>query len=149
LEQNLLVEKLSLQAESFQEGFEALIKCNSLEEIAKNFGHLLRGNFILSSIHILHRLSINAEWKYLGSQKDNEGIDQSLLSHNKQLSIKYFTDKKFSVVVVLPLSDSSYLGIFAGNKLDALIKELQKLKVETIAIIGQVTKSHPGKIFII
>jgi len=118
LEQNLLVEKLSLQAESFQEGFEALIKCNSLEEIAKNFGHLLRGNFILSSIHILHKLSIDAEWKYLSSQKDNDGIDQSLLSHNKQLSIKYLTDKKFSVIVVLPLSDSSYLGIFAGNKLD-------------------------------
>jgi selenide,water dikinase len=37
----------------------------------------------------------------------------------------------------------------AANKLDALIKELKKQKVETTAVIGEVTKSHPGKIFII
>jgi selenide,water dikinase len=37
----------------------------------------------------------------------------------------------------------------AENKLDELIAELKKQNVETIAIIGDVTKSHPGKIHII
>ena len=37
----------------------------------------------------------------------------------------------------------------AENKLDALIAELKKLGVETTTVIGEVTKSHPGKISII
>ena len=37
----------------------------------------------------------------------------------------------------------------AENKLDALIAELKRLKVETMAVIGEVTKSHPGKISIL
>ena len=36
----------------------------------------------------------------------------------------------------------------AENKLDALIAELKKLGVETTTVIGEVTKSHPGKISI-
>jgi hypothetical protein len=37
LENNSLVEKLSLQSESFQEGFETLTKSANLDEILKNF----------------------------------------------------------------------------------------------------------------
>ena len=35
------------------------------------------------------------------------------------------------------------------KKLKLLIEELKKRGIETIAVIGEVTKSHPGKIFII
>jgi selenide,water dikinase len=37
----------------------------------------------------------------------------------------------------------------AENKLESLLAEMKKLRVNTIAVIGEVTKSHPGKIFMI
>ena len=37
----------------------------------------------------------------------------------------------------------------AENKLELLIAELKKQSVETIAVIGEVTQAHPGKIYII
>ena len=118
MEQNILVEKLSLQAESFQEGFETLVKCNSLDEITKNFGRLLRGMFIVANIHILHKPSFEANWKISVSQPIEENLELSLLDHKEMLSIKFFKDKKYSAVVSLPLFDSSYLGIMIGKKLD-------------------------------
>ncbi len=118
MEQNLLVEKLSLQAESFQEGFETLIKCNSINELVKNFWHLLRGNFIVTNIQILQKSSFDAEWELVSSQPTDFELDKSLLIHDNQLSLKYFTNEEYNAVVVLPLSDSSYLGIMIGKKLD-------------------------------
>ena len=118
MEQNLLVEKLSLQAESFQEGFETLIKCNNLDDIAKNFLRLLRGNFVVSEVHILHKQSFKAKWKFIGSKQIDESIEKTLHDHKEQLVVKYFVDNKYTAVVVLPLSDSSYLGIIIGKKLD-------------------------------
>lgn len=140
MEQNLLVEKLSLQAESFQEGFETLIKCSSLDEIIKNFWHLLRGNFIVTNIHILHKLSFGAEWKFVTSKTVDENFDQSLLlDHQEQLSVKYLTSENYNSVVVLPLSDSSYLGIMIGKKLDG--SDLTDFDKITLQILLQVFSS--------
>lgn len=118
MKQNPLVEKLSLQAESFQEGFETLIKCSSFKEISKNFWHLLRGNFLVTNIILLHKSSINEEWRLTGSEADIKKSDLSYLSRKSQLTIKYYKKKKFDVALVLPLSDHSYLGILLGHKLD-------------------------------
>jgi sigma-B regulation protein RsbU (phosphoserine phosphatase) len=118
LKQNQLVEKLSLQAESFQEGFETLIKCNSFDEITKNFWHLLRGNFLVTNIILLHKSSIDAEWKITGSETDIKKSDLSYLNPKNQLIIKYYKKKKFDVALVFPLSDSSYLGMLLGHKMD-------------------------------
>ena len=139
MEQNLLVEKLSLQAESFQEGFETLIKCNSLDEIAKNFLRLLRGNFIVSEVHILHKQSINAKWKFIGSKQIDESIEKILPDHKEQLVLKYFVDNEYTAVVVLPLSDSSYLGIIIGKKLDG--SDLTDFDKITLQILLQVFSS--------
>jgi sigma-B regulation protein RsbU (phosphoserine phosphatase) len=139
LKQNSLVEKLSLQAESFQEGFETLIKCNSFEEIAKNFWHLLRGNFLVTNIILLHKTSINAEWKLTGSKTNIKKSDFNYLSHKNQLTIKYYKKKKFDVALVLPLSDSSYLGILLGHKLDGgVFTDFDKI---TLQILLQVFSS--------
>lgn len=139
MKQNLLVEKLSLQAESFQEGFEILIKCNSLDEITKNFWHLLRGNFLVTNIHILHKLSFEVDWEIIASQTVDENLDKSLLGHKEQLSIKYLTNEMYSAVVVLPLSDSSYLGILVGKKLDG--GDLNDFDKITLQILLQIFSS--------
>lgn len=55
MENNNLVEKLSLQVESFQEGFEILSKSFSFDEMIKNFIHLIRGNFIVTNIYAYHK----------------------------------------------------------------------------------------------
>jgi sigma-B regulation protein RsbU (phosphoserine phosphatase) len=139
LEQDLLVKKLSLQAESFQEGFETLIRCNNTNEMMKNFWHLLRGNFLVTNIYLLHKSSINAEWKIVGSEAKIENIDISLLNHKEQLTIRYFTNEKYNAGVVVPLSDSSYFGILIGHKLDGSgLTEFDKI---TLQILLQVFSS--------
>ena len=139
MEQNILVEKLSLQSESFQEGFETLIKCNSLDEITKNFWHLLRGNFLVTNLQILHKSSSGSKWKFVGSQAIDESFDQSLLDHKEQLSVRYFAGEKYNAVVVLPLSDFSYLGIIIGKKLDGT--DLTDFDKITLQILLQVFSS--------
>ncbi len=43
-----IVDKLSLQVDSFQEGFEILSESKSINEMAKQFAILLRGNFLVT-----------------------------------------------------------------------------------------------------
>ena len=136
---NSLVEKLSLQAESFQEGFEVLINCNSLDEMIKNFYHLLRGNFLATNIFLLYKKSSDAEWVPISSESNIENKDLALLSNHDKLSIKYFTKEKNSAVIALPLSDSSYLGIIIGNKLDK--SEFNDYDKITLQILLQVFSS--------
>lgn len=139
MKQNQLVEKLSLQAKSFQEGFEILIKCNNLKEIVKNFWHLLRGNFIVSNIHILHKLSYDSEWTLLYSNPKEDDVDLGLLKHKEQLSLQFPVGKKYDAIVVLPLSDFSYLGILVGKKLDG--SDLNDFDKITLQILLQVFSS--------
>ncbi len=115
MEQNLLVEKLSLQAESFQEGFKLLTQSDSFEGIFKNFGNLLRANFMITNLHLLHKAAPGSDWKVIGSQKFDEA-DKKYLDNQKQQTI-YFEDGKYNASIVLPLTDSSFLGILLGNKL--------------------------------
>jgi sigma-B regulation protein RsbU (phosphoserine phosphatase) len=139
LKDNSLVEKLSLQAESFQEGFEVLINCNSLEEMIKNFYHLLRGNFLPTNLYLLYKKSFNSEWESISSEKNIENSILALLNNDNKLSIKYFTKENHSAVVALPLLDSSYLGIIIGNKLDK--SEFNDYDKITLQILLQVFSS--------
>ena len=139
MKQNHLVEKLSLQAESFQEGFEILIKCKSLEEMISNFRHLLRGNFLVSNIVLLHKISTDEEWKTVGSNVEADRTDLNYLSHSNQLAVKYFKKKKYDAAIILPLSDSSFLGILLGHKLDG--SEFTDFDKITLQILLQVFSS--------
>ena len=118
MEQDLLVEKLSLQAHSFQEGFKILTKSDTTEEIIKNFRHLLRANFIITNIHLLHQKSFNSDWNSIVPKDKLDESDISLLEHRDQESVNNYDNNKYNAVMVFPLSDSSYLGILLGDKLD-------------------------------
>jgi sigma-B regulation protein RsbU (phosphoserine phosphatase) len=139
LEKNSLVEKLTLQSESFQEGFEILCKSFTFDEMAKNFLHLLRGNFISTRIHLFHKATKDSDWNNIQSQEKFSDADLSLLSLNNPTPIKYFKGEKYTAVVVLPLSDSSFLGILIGEKLDG--SEINDFDKITLQILLQVFDS--------
>ena len=118
MENNNLVEKLSLQVESFQEGFEILCKSFSFSEMVKNFLHLMSGNFITADISAYHKKQNHSEWKLIASLKNSDASDISYLIDTENLSIKFFEKEKTNVSITLPLSDNSLLGILIGSKLD-------------------------------
>ncbi|MGB5287297.1 MAG: PP2C family protein-serine/threonine phosphatase, partial [Ignavibacteriaceae bacterium] len=118
MEQNSLVEKLSLQSESFQEGFELLTRSNSFEELTKNFRHILRGNFITTNIHLFHKPTKDSAWDRIKSDGNTSDSDPAFLDQNSSVTVRYYEGEKYNAAVVLPLFDNSYLGILFGSKLD-------------------------------
>ena len=139
MENNNLVEKLSLQVESFQEGFEILCKSFSFDEMTKNFLHLLRGNFISTKIHLLYKVTKDSDWNSIQPQEKFSDAEFSLLSPDNPTPIKYLKGEKYNAAVVLPLSDNSFLGILIGGKLDG--SELNDFDKITLQILLQVFDS--------
>jgi serine phosphatase RsbU (regulator of sigma subunit) len=118
LENNNLVEKLSLQVESFQEGFEILCKSFSLDEMVKSFLHIIRGNFIATETYSFHKLNSDSTWNSLSLKNVPDTSYLSYLHDSEKPLIQYYTDQKIEVSITLPLADHSYLGILIGRKLD-------------------------------
>ena len=139
MEHNHLVEKLSLQSQSFQEGFKILTKSNNLNEIIKNFWHLLRANFIITNIHLLYKKSFKSEWQSIVPSEKSDKTLLSFLEHDSDQTLIKYDDNNFSAVLVLPLTDSSYLGILIGNKLDQ--SEFTDFDKITLQILLQVFSS--------
>ena len=139
MENNNLVEKLALQVESFQEGFEVLSKSFSLVEMVKNFLHIIRGNFIITEIYAFHKIRNIPNWNNISLQKIPDESYLSYLHDTNTPSIEYFENQKIEVVILLPLVDQSYLGILIGPKLDkSQFTELDKI---TLQILIQVFDS--------
>lgn len=139
MENNNLVEKLSLQVESFQEGFEVLSKSFSFVEMVKNFLHLMRGNFMISEIYAYHKKQYDSDWNIIASQKNFDPTDLSYFEETQNLTFRYFEKQKFDVSILLPLSDQSFLGILIGPKMDkSAFSDLDKI---TLQILLQVFDS--------
>ncbi len=139
MENNNLVEKLALQVESFQEGFEVLSKSFSLVEMVKNFLHIIRGNFIVTEIYAFHKIKDIPNWKNISLQKIPDESYLTYLYDSNNPSIKYFENQQIEVSILLPLVDQSYLGILIGPKLDkSRFTELDKI---TLQILIQVFDS--------
>lgn len=139
MENNNLVEKLSLQVGSFQEGFEILCKSFSFDEMVKNFLHLMRGNFIVSEICAYHKKQIDSEWEILVSKKNIDPYDLAYFKELNKISLQYFENQKFDASIILPLSDKSVLGILIGPKMDkSKFSDMDKI---TLQILLQVFDS--------
>ncbi|MDP3830783.1 MAG: hypothetical protein Q8Q47_05910, partial [Ignavibacteriaceae bacterium] len=118
MKNNNLVEKLSLQVASFQEGFEILCKSYNFNEMVKNFLHLLRGNFLISDIVAYQKKQSKSEWEIIVSKSNFDKSDLSFLTESSNLSITYLQNQKYDVSIILPLSEQSVLGILIGHKMD-------------------------------
>ena len=108
--QTNIVDKLALQVDSFQEGFEILCKSFSLDEVVKNFLHLMRGNFIVSEIYAYQKKQNDSEWKIIASKKKGDSSDLSYFKESSNLSVQYFENQKFDVSIIFPLFDQSVLS---------------------------------------
>jgi sigma-B regulation protein RsbU (phosphoserine phosphatase) len=134
-----LVEKLSLQAESFQEGFEILTKASSFDELTLNFAHLLKGNFIIKDVYIFNKAGKDSEWENTGPDNNFNRSDLSYLNNADNLTINYYEKQKFTASIILPLSDFTFLGILLGQKLDGTpFNDFDKI---TLQILLQVFNS--------
>ena len=136
MENNNLVEKLSLQAESFQEGFEILSKSISLTEMIENFLHLLRGNFIISEIYAYHKKRSDSDWNIIASKKILDPADLTYFEGTDSFTIRYFEKQKYNVSIFLSLADQSLLGILIGHKMDK--SEFNDLDKITLQILLQI-----------
>jgi serine phosphatase RsbU (regulator of sigma subunit) len=134
-----MVEKLALQVDSFQEAFEILSKSYNFDEMTKNFVRLLKANFFLIDINLFYKSSSYSEWERIGIENKTDEPDLNLLAETGQQKISYYENQKYNAAVILPLSDSSFLGLLLGQKLDgSLFSDFDKI---TLQILLQVFDS--------
>lgn len=139
MDNNNLVEKLSLQVESFQEGFEILSGSLTFVEMVKNFLHIIRGNFIVNEIYAFQKLTPESKWSLISLKNVQDTNYLSYLNDAKKTSISYYEDQQIAASVQLPLPDNSILGILIGHKLDkSPLTDLDKI---TLQILLQVFDS--------
>ncbi|WKZ68290.1 MAG: PP2C family protein-serine/threonine phosphatase [Melioribacteraceae bacterium] len=115
---NALLDRLSLQVNSFQEGFRILSNSRSLTDIGKNFVHLLRGNLLVSDINLFHKSSEDEEWINLYIQKVESQSYTSNLKISETLYINYAMELDYKVYSTLRCIDNSFFGIIVGRKID-------------------------------
>jgi sigma-B regulation protein RsbU (phosphoserine phosphatase) len=134
-----MVEKLALQVDSFQEAFEILSRSYNFNEMTKNFIRLLKANFFLVDIYLFYKSSSFSEWERIGIDNQTDSHDLSFLEESKRQRISYYENHKYNAAVILPLSDSSCLGILLGQKLDGTVfSDFDKI---TLQILLQVFNS--------
>ena len=61
-----LIEKLSFQVDSFQEGFKILSESRNLNELAKSFCHIPRGSLMVSYVNLYFKSSDEEEFSTVG-----------------------------------------------------------------------------------
>lgn len=133
MENNNLVERLSLQSESFQEGFETLSSARSFEEMVKNFLHLIRGNFLVSEICAFGKKHSEADWKPISSDKIISREYLSSINATQQLIISYPDNAEHNVCIVLPLCDRSLLAVLIGHKMNqSRFTEFDKITLQVL-----------------
>lgn len=111
-----VVERLTIQIESLQEGFELLSKASSVKELARQFALVLRGNFGTSDIHIHYTASSSDSWqRFYGKGKEVSGYlpDTTAVFH-----VKGFGGREPKLAATQPLVDKTCVGVVLGRKLD-------------------------------
>lgn len=118
--QNEIVTKLSLQVSSFQEGFKILANATSLQEIGRNFNHILRGSLLITDINIFFKLSAEDSWQeiYINNKNCKDCLDY--ISDLKRQQIVLHNNGSMKISVIHPTIDGSYFGLLIGDKLDKI-----------------------------
>ena len=115
--QTNIVDKLALQVDSFQEGFEILSESKSINEMAKQFATLLRGNFLVTDVNLFYKNKSDSTWKIMYGKKEIN-TECLITNSSKRMQIEYELNEDVKVCANLPLIDNSVLGITVGAKLD-------------------------------
>ncbi|MCK4755097.1 MAG: hypothetical protein KAS58_07675, partial [Calditrichia bacterium] len=112
-----LIEKLSFQVESFQEGFKILFKSRTLPDLAKSFCHILRGSLMVSHVNLYFKSADSSTFSSIHEQNKKMHPDLESYGQEKSYTIHEMDDSK-ALVAVLPHHDNSMFAIVCGPKLD-------------------------------
>ncbi len=113
-----LLERLSIQVTSFQEGFKILSDAKTLDEIGKSFVHLLRGNLLATDISLFYKKNEESTWVNLFLSNEESAKFTESLEIPESVSINYEVDSEYNVFAALRCIDNSIFGIIIGNKID-------------------------------
>lgn len=111
-----ILSKLNLQVASFQDGFKILTKANSIQEIAKNFNHILRGSLLITGINIFFKNSKSEDWQNIFVTNHDCLECRKYLDNNQ--SYKVHKNEIIKLSIVHPMIDGSLFGLLIGDKLD-------------------------------
>jgi len=114
-----IIERLSMQSDAFQESFNILSRAKNLEELAKKFFHILRGNLLVVDAVIFYKRKEKTDWKLLFSKVKNP--DMSLNEINlpeDDFKINFINHSDFKVSINHLLLDKGAFRILLGAKLD-------------------------------
>ncbi|MFA6597470.1 MAG: PP2C family protein-serine/threonine phosphatase [Ignavibacteriaceae bacterium] len=131
VEYNNLIDKLSLQVKSFQEGFSLLSNAATLKELGTDFCRILQGNFFIRDVNIFFKKNATHEWECIivHNEKCMEYLPYLKATH--EAHIEYFNDTEFCVTATLPLTDGAMWGLVIGNKIDkSEITEIDKITLQ-------------------
>jgi len=115
--QNIL-ERLELQANSFQESFTHLSKSRSLEQLAKSFFHILRGSLLVTDASVFFKARNDKEWKNLFSKNGYSEDCLHYFAEENSFSINTINHNNYEISITLPVFDRGRFGILIGQKLD-------------------------------
>ena len=131
VEYNNIIDRLSVQVKSLQEGFSILSRSTSLKELGVNFCHILRGNFFIIDVNLFFKSDESCKWDCVKIFNERCLEYQSYLRTSTDVCIEYFSNKEFSIIATLPLTDGSFWGLVIGNKIDKTeITELDKITLQ-------------------
>lgn len=128
-----LMEKLSIQVDSFQEGFKILSKSRTLPDLAKSFCHILRGSLMVSYVNLYFKSAETSTFSSIYEQNKKMKPDLESYGQEKSYTIHEMDDSK-ALVAVLPRHDNSMFAIVCGPKLDqAKIGDYEKISLQLFA----------------
>jgi len=108
-----------MKGDAFQESFNILSRAKNLEELAKKFFHILRGNLLVVNAIIFFKQKENAGWQILFSKQKKSDTDYSeILGSDGEFRISPVDHSEFKVAITHPLIDKAAVGILLGSKLD-------------------------------
>lgn len=126
-----IIERLQIQVSSLQESFFILSQAKSLEDMAKKFFHLLRGNLLVVDANIFFKKTRHEQWHKLFIKNENAVNCCELLDNETEFNVQYLEHPDFQVSIHQPLIDKSTFGILLGRKLDkSVFDEFDKVTLQ-------------------
>ena len=113
-----ILERFALQANAFQESFAHMCNSRSVDQLARNFFQVLRGNLLITSASVFFRGSVEDAWRLLYAANHHIGECDEFFSEDNRFGIRYLDHPDFTVCINQPLVDKSRFGILLGQKLD-------------------------------
>lgn len=112
-----LIDRLSIQLESLQEGFGLLSRAGNLKELARQFFHLLRGNLTTVEGHIFLRGSSDSVWQKLHGKGAAGAEYLEDVPLGSAFAVHTLKDKDVRLIAIQPLMDKSYVAVLLGRKM--------------------------------